>query len=150
MTDDPQIEIIARGVALKNNKLLLCFNRKSGVAYLPGGHIDFGECGRAALEREILEEIGCESHAGKFLGCCEHFFVQNQQQHAEVNLIYQLDLPTLNSECEVPALEDWIGFIWQPVDQLDAVNFQPAALQSQLLSWTIAAPGHLESGYSGS
>ncbi len=147
MHDAQHIEIIARGVVLKNDKFLLCVNLKSKVAYLPGGHIDFGECGRVALEREMREEIGCRSHAGAFLGCCEHFFLQDNVRHAEINLVYELDLPGINPDDEVIALESGIGFVWQPVEQLDSINFEPAALRKELLNWSAAAPGYLTSGY---
>jgi 8-oxo-dGTP diphosphatase len=141
------IEVIARGVCLKKSRVLLCYGRRSGIAYLPGGHIDFGESGRTALEREISEELAVSSTAGRFLGCCEHLFLQNGERHAEVNLVYELDVPALDPDEETRSAEEWIGFRWQPLERLAEIRFEPAALGGQLMQW-LAQPGaHLESGF---
>ena len=147
MGKNKHIEVIARGVCVKDGKILLCFGRKSGIAYLPGGHIDFGENGQQALEREIEEEMGLNSVARQFLGCCEHWFMQKGKRHAEVNLVYLLDLPGVDPAKEPEAAESWIGFMWQPLDKLDKVRFEPAELGTKLEEW-IKSPGeHLSSGY---
>ena len=141
------IEIIARGVCVKNKKILLCFGRKSGIAYLPGGHIDFGENGRQALEREIDEEMGLTSEADQLLGCCEHWFMQDGERHAEINLVYKLDVDGVDPEKAPEAVESWIGFMWQPLKKLDDVNFEPAELGGCLMEWMAQPGGHLECGY---
>ncbi|MFO7937178.1 MAG: NUDIX domain-containing protein [Kiritimatiellia bacterium] len=147
MDKNRYIEVIARGVCIRNKRILLCFGRKSGIAYLPGGHVDFGENGKQALEREIEEEMGLKSVAGQFLGCCEHWFIQNGRRHAEVNLVYQLDVSGLDADRQPESVEDWIGFIWQPFDQLDEIRFEPAELGAELAVW-VASPGqYLSSGY---
>ncbi len=146
MKEQRCIEVIARGVCLKQGSVLLCYGRRSGVAYLPGGHIDFGESGRAALEREIMEELGAESKAGRFLGCCEHLFMQQGEQHAEINLVYELEVPALDPDREAQSAEEWIGFLWQPLDRLAEIRFEPAALGERLPQWLAQPGGHLESG----
>jgi len=146
MNQKKQIEIIARGVCIKEGKILLCYGRNSGIAYLPGGHIDFGESGPKALEREIQEEMGLKSQAGRFIGCCEHCFMQNEEPHAEINLLYALDVPSLDPAKEPQAVEDWIGFLWQPVSEMDQIRFEPAAVASVLESWLITGGGHLVTG----
>lgn len=146
MSQQKQIEIIARGVCIQEGRILLCYGRKSGIAYLPGGHIDFGESGQRALEREMAEELGVESVAGRFIGCCEHCFVQDGEPHAEVNLLYALEVPSLNPDREPQAIEGWIGFMWQPLAQLDEVRFEPAALAAELREWVQAGKGHLVIG----
>ena len=52
------IETIARGVCVQNGKVLLCRAKGGATTYLPGGHIEFGEKGCAALAREVREELG--------------------------------------------------------------------------------------------
>ncbi len=146
MSQKKQIEIIARGVCIKDEKILLCYGRKSGIAYLPGGHIDFGESGQRALEREIMEEMGRDAKAGRLIGCCEHCFLQSGKPHAEINLVYALDVPSLDPASEPQAAEDWIGFIWQPVSQMAQIRFEPAALGSVIEEWLMTGRGHLVTG----
>ncbi|MFA7174974.1 MAG: NUDIX domain-containing protein [Kiritimatiellia bacterium] len=146
MNQKKQIEIIARGVCIQAEQILLCYGRKSKIAYLPGGHIDFGESGQRALEREIVEELGLGARAGGFIGCCEHFFVQDGEPHAEVNLLYSLEVPELDPTHKPQAIEDWIGFMWQPLSRLNEVNFEPAALAAVLQEWLQSGHGHLVTG----
>jgi 8-oxo-dGTP pyrophosphatase MutT (NUDIX family) len=108
------IETIARGVCVKDGRLLLCRAKGGKSTYLPGGHIEFGETGRQALVREIKEELGLKSSTGAFLGVVENSFLQHGKPHAEINLVYELSL----AEDVVRAQEDWIEFEWRQLDDL--------------------------------
>ena len=99
------IETIARGVCVRDGKLLLCRAKGGSSTYLPGGHIEFGETGRQALVREVKEELGVESSTGQFLGVVENSFLQHGKPHAEINLVYELRLG--NGEWGIGGWEDW-------------------------------------------
>ena len=125
------IETIARGVCVRDGKLLLCRAAGGSSTYLPGGHIEFGETGRQALVREVKEELGVESSTGQFLGVVENSFLQHGKPHAEINLVYELELGTGNGE--LPSLnsqEDWIEFEWCDLNRLDEANLLPPAFRS--------------------
>ena len=129
------IETIARGVCVRDGKLLLCRAAGGSSTYLPGGHIEFGETGRQALVREVKEELGVESSTGKFLGVVENAFLQHGKPHAEINLVYELKLGTGNGE--LPPLnsqEDWIEFEWCDLNRLDEANLLPPVFRS-LSAW---------------
>ena len=140
------IETIARGVCVRDGKLLLCRAKGGSSTYLPGGHIEFGETGRQALVREVKEELGVESSTGQFLGVVENAFLQHGKPHAEINLVYELTLGTGNGGLEdwrlgglgeLPALnsqEDWIEFEWCDLNRLDEANLLPPAFRS-LSAW---------------
>ena len=144
------IETIARGVCVRDGKLLLCRAKGGASTYLPGGHIEFGETGRQALVREVKEELGVESSTGAFLGAVENTFLQRGKPHAEINLVYELKLGTGNGEPayaqatageqgtgELPPLnsqEDWIEFEWCDLNRLDEANLLPPAFRS-LSEW---------------
>lgn len=119
------IETIARGVAVKDGKVLLCRAKGGKSTYLPGGHIEFGETGAVALVREIKEELGADSRAGRLLGVVENSFLQHGKPHSEINLVYELELLNLS---ELSALEDWIEFEWCPVESVASANLLPSAM----------------------
>lgn len=121
------IETIARGVAVKDGKILLCKAKGGSSTYLPGGHIELGETGREALVREIKEETGLNSTTGRFLGVVENSFVQKGKKHSEINLVYELDVESPDGS--VSAAEDWIEFEWRELADLDAANLLPEAFR---------------------
>lgn len=122
------IETIARGVCTVGGRLLLCRAKGGKSTYLPGGHIEFGETGREALEREMKEETGLETRAGAFLGVVENKFMQHGRPHAEINLVYELKLA--DESAEVSAKEDWIEFEWCAPGDIDAANILPEAFRA--------------------
>ena len=128
------IESIARGVCVRDGKLLLCRAKGGKSTYLPGGHIEFGETGRAALVREMKEELGVDSTTGDFLGALENSFIQNGKPHAEINLIYELKLADGADAGLLESQEDWIEFLWQDLGDLESVNLLPEAFRS-LSDW---------------
>lgn len=124
------IETIARGVCVRDGKLLLCRAKGGSTTYLPGGHIEFGETGRQALVREIREELGVEARAGAFLGAVENSFIQHGKPHAEINLVYAVEI----SEGELRSQEDWIEFEWCDLGRLDSANLLPSNFR-RLADW---------------
>ncbi len=146
MSEQTKVEVIARGVCVVEGQLLLCHGKKATLTYLPGGHIEFRETVRQALVREIKEELGRDSEAGRFLGCCEHAFVQKGEPHAEINLVFELHIPGLDPLAPVAAAEDWIGFRWVPLNQLDDARLEPAPLRTLLAEWLKRPGGHFVSG----
>ncbi len=121
------IETIARGVCIKEGKLLICRAKGGKTAYLPGGHIEFGETGRAALCREIKEELGLEAKTGAFLGVVENSFLQHGKPHAEINLVYELILG--EEALAATAQEDWIEFAWCPLAELKSARLLPSVFE---------------------
>ena len=124
------IETIARGVCIRDGRLLLCRAKGGKTSYLPGGHIEFGETGREALVREMREETGLESAAGRFRGVVENKFMQHGRPHAEINLVYELEIA---ADAVVEAREDWIEFEWRPLSDLGGAQLLP--VEFRRLSW---------------
>jgi ADP-ribose pyrophosphatase YjhB (NUDIX family) len=129
------IEILARGVCIVQGQLLLCHSKGAANTYLPGGHVEFREPARAALEREIAEEMGCRAKAGRFLGCVEHAFRQKGRWHAEINLVFELCIPGLTPATPPPTREDWIDFCWAPLAKLRSARLEPVVLCKDLPRW---------------
>ena len=134
--EEKHIETIARGVCVKDGKVLLCLPKDRSYSYLPGGHIEFGETGREALVREMKEETGLDATAGELLGVVESSFVQKGERHCEINLIYEMKIReqgTGNRE-QVKSCEDWICFDWVDCDKLDSANLLPHEMVGFLAS----------------
>ncbi len=143
--ENANIETIARGVLVRDGRLLVCQPKNGGRCYLPGGHIEFGETAREALVREIREEIGLEANAGPFLAITENTFHQNNEPHCEINLLFKLEVE-LPSTTDPEATEDWITFRWINFDAstLKAANLLPAHLINDLPHMLIGACFHVE------
>ena len=124
---EKHIETIARGVCIADGKILLCYPKDKSYAYLPGGHIEFGETGREALVREMKEETGLDATAGELLGVVESQFVQKGEKHCEINLIYAMRVA--GCELRVASCEDWICFDWVECDKIDTVNLLPPEMR---------------------
>lgn len=144
--DKPSIEILARGVCVAKGRLLLCQSVGASNTYLPGGHVEFREKAREALEREIREEMGLRARAGRFLGCVEHAFRQKGVWHAEINLVFELRIPGLDPDRDPPAVEDWIRFQWASMARLRASCLEPEPLIRLLPRW-IRHPGGFCAGF---
>ena len=133
---EQHIETIARGVCIADGKVLLCFPKDRSYAYLPGGHIEFGETGRVALVREMKEETGLDATAGELLGVVESSFVQKGERHCEINLVYGMKVPVPGASSSegnsVQSQEDWICFDWVPCDKIDTVNLLPVEMREIL------------------
>ena len=129
------VEVIARGVCVKGSRILLCQSKKASNTYLPGGHVEFKETARMGLEREIDEELGLPSTAGRFLGAVEHSFRQKGKRHCEWNVVFEMAIPGLNDVEEIEAAEDHIRFFWCELDALKPAELEPAALCDLLPQW---------------
>ena len=133
---EKQIETIARGVCVKDGKVLLCLPKDRSYSYLPGGHIEFGETGREALVREMKEETGLDATAGELLGVVESSFVQKGEKHCEINLIYEMRLEgsrRSRGSRSLRSLEDWICFDWVDCDRMDSANLLPPEMKEYCL-----------------
>jgi 8-oxo-dGTP diphosphatase len=151
MPDDttlPAIELIARGVLLDAGRILLCRNRKHGHQFLPGGHIELGESARAALVREMQEELGLKLRATAFIGVCESQFRETRPKGRdrvvhEINLVFRLEPPA--SQPLVPShcvsQEPKIEFLWVDLSGLiEQANLLPRVM-IDLLRNVHHAPG---------
>ena len=130
---EQHIETIARGVCIIDGRVLLCLPKDRSYAYLPGGHIEFGETGREALVREMKEETGLDATADELLGVVESQFVQKGEKHCEINLIYEMSLRGSRGSRGLRglrSLEDWICFDWVDCDKIDSVNLLPPEMLS--------------------
>lgn len=57
----PKVDV--RAAAFQEGRILLVKERADGLSTLPGDWADVGDSPRVAVERDVLEETGCEARA---------------------------------------------------------------------------------------
>lgn len=135
MKTTKHIEILARGVCVKNGKLLVCKSKGAANTYLPGGHVEWNEQAAAGLKREIEEELGVKAGIKEFLGAIEHTFIQKGERHCEINLMFRMTIPALSPDKTPESCEHWIDFKWIPLTALGRNHLEPWPLRKLLGNW---------------
>ena len=128
------IHSIVRGFLVRGEEIILCRVRNAEWFFLPGGHIENGESARAALLRELCEEIGVSDYKiTSFIGVCENIFpLEDDVSQHEINIIFKVDVP---QEVQMNTKEDHIEFVNISVDDLKNYKILPAALKDGVLEW---------------
>lgn len=130
-------EVIARGVLLHSERVLLCRSVSGGYSYLPGGHIEFAEPSRTALEREFIEETGLAVRATDLIGASEGTFTVGGRTHHEINLLFHVELRGRHRARVLPVVasrENDIAFDWVPVNRVGRLDLRPKAARTFLAS----------------
>lgn len=128
----PQIELIARAVIIRDDRILLAKQKTESNTFLPGGHIEAGEYAEEALRRELQEELGSDSRVGRFVGVLEHKFTDKHgREYEEINLIFEVKLDS----SKVEAKESHLEFKWVNPDEFGKENLLPSSLQTILPGW---------------
>jgi 8-oxo-dGTP diphosphatase len=136
------VEIIARGCLLHGSSVLLCRNLKHGYAYLPGGHVEFGESAAGALAREFLEECGVRVRVGELALVSEGAFPTKKRWHHEVNLVFHVEhatgWPDVKSRGAaaahpiVKSREASIAFEWVELAAIPDMDLRPVSAKAWL------------------
>lgn len=128
------IHLIARGLLIHGQEIILCRVKNAKWFFLPGGHIEDGESARAALLRELQEEIGNSDYKiTSFVGVCENIFpLEDGVLQHEINIIFKVDVP---HKLQVNTKEDHIEFVSVVKKSLKDYKILPSALKDGLLRW---------------
>ena len=106
---------------------------------LPGGRVEMLEDSRAALRREMLEELGEEMEIGRLLWVGENFFEFLGSAYHELGMYFVASLPTAAVLAE--RTEEWwaeeddgvrIYFRWFPLEEAPGLPIVPGFLREGL------------------
>jgi len=122
----------SRGILFAGGKVLLAHQKGSGNAFLPGGHIGPGEPAELALIREIKEEIGITATVKRFVVAVEASWSENGEPQHEINLLFEVSIPDLDSTIPPASKESHLTFLWALPEELEACNLLPSLLVSCL------------------
>ena len=135
------IRLSIKAIIIKNNKILLTYNRYRGEAFylLPGGGQKHGEPMDEALKRECLEEIGYHVELGQivfirdYIGKNHQFAVEDKEIH-QVELMFFCKL--LDGSLKDAQMDDTyqIGVKWIPLKALKDINIYPCILKEAIHS----------------
>ncbi len=119
------IEVIARGLLIKENHLLVCQKVNTNYIFLPGGHIEFYETAEKALHREWNEELDCDCVIQKYLTHFEERFEVGIEKHHEYTFLYQVECASLSIDKLLPHPEAHLFFSWLPLDKKLSLPLYP-------------------------
>ncbi len=117
--------IVAAAVIVAGGRVLLT-QRKAGAHLagaweFPGGKAEPGEDPRAALARELEEELGVLADVGDIVEVTFHRY--EEAEKAVLLLFYEAKL---RSESPPPSARDVAAFAWTDASGLDPARFPPA------------------------
>lgn len=125
------IEVCIRAVIRNRGRILVCWNKKKGYYFFPGGHLEFGESFDEALAREIKEELGGKIKNSSFIGLVDNLFREDGEQHHEINLVFLVEV----GKTDYSSREDHIEFAFFDKKGLAGSLVYPVALKKAVLKW---------------
>lgn len=126
---DTLLNIRSAGVVTWGEKILVCRIPPDEWWFLPGGRVKAGESSRAALERELVEELGGAFTIQRPVVCSENFFVKDSVQFHELCTYYEVvveDPATLSLE---GSREE---FRWISRTDVESLDIKPEFMKQHL------------------
>jgi 8-oxo-dGTP diphosphatase len=119
--------LVAAGVTIEDHKVLLSRRKQgthlSGLWEFPGGKVEAGEDPRAALRRELAEELGIDVDVGEIVDVTFHRY--EDADKAVLLLFFEATRKAGSAE---PTPLDVAEVRWAEANDLDPSSFPPADL----------------------
>jgi 8-oxo-dGTP diphosphatase len=117
--------VVSAGVIVERGRVLLT-QRKAGAHLagaweFPGGKVEAGEDPRAALRRELAEELGIDAEVGEIVDVTFHRY-----EDADKAVLLLFFLAARTDASPAPSAIDVAAFMWAGETDLDPAKFPPA------------------------
>lgn len=119
------VEIVTRGLLIKNNKVLTVNKIGEPHKFIPGGRVEIGEGIKNALFREIKEELNKVCIVKKYFGCIEDSYIKKETQVYQICHFFLIDIPDLDFDSKPVSAESELEFYWHEIKDLDKINICP-------------------------
>lgn len=131
----------AAGVCLRDGKLFVQMDKRTGEYALPGGHVQFGETSEEALKREFLEEVGSEAVCKKLIWTEECFWEWDGVKSHTITFYYLIDFKDMPSFDGFKPQRDNGNVLlgWVDVNKLNDLTIYPEFVKTEIFD--------LESGF---
>ena len=119
------------GIAISDNKVLLTKNIKDDYWFIPGGRIEESEDSKAAIIREMKEELDQNIKIVKYLCMIENFFMENDIKYHEVGIYYKIIVPQKWSGTKtITENEQIMEFKWIRIDEFEEIIVYPQNIKN--------------------
>lgn len=125
-----RFKLRAVAVIRRGDELLTCAVDGYPHRFLPGGKIQFGEHAQAALERELVEELGISLSVTGLRFSVEQICAEATDRVHEIAFYFDVDGSDL--DLSLVTAEEGHSFAWMPLADLDAAELVPTRLPEYL------------------
>ncbi len=139
-TDVQEFHGRACGIIKQGDYFLVMRVNKTPYYHIPGGHIEIGEDSKAAIIREVNEEIGCEVNTTRLFAIQENFWIRREKQCHGIEFYYivepKIKLPIKDYERieNDKGEEKILEFKWIKSEELAVIDLRPANIKELLIA----------------
>ena len=121
--------VLARGIIIDDGYILAAKLKNGNNTFLPGGHLEFNENLKQALERELFEEIGIKGNINEYIGCLEAKWMENNIYNQEINHIFIVN--GINKNMNIKSKENHLEIYWLKIcdDEMEKENLLPYSIR---------------------
>jgi len=123
-----QLRITSRAIISDSGRILMCWNQKDELFFLPGGGLEPDERAQACLIRELQEELAFDAEIEAFLGILEIHYQFQSSAYQQFDLIFRVQTPTGMLDGPVSTQEAHLDFQVVSINDLPSMPTFPSNL----------------------
>lgn len=142
-TENHKYHVLARGVIISKESILVAHCKGMDNTFLPGGHVEFREGMKTTLSREIKEELGRDCLVQEYIGCVEADYESSNIYHQEINHLFRVELPDIHTDLNPVSKENHLEFYWIKINDMEQHNLQPYPVRDIIVRYLNKEKGAL-------